>query len=448
MTRSSRNLGLVFLLMSVIVAPVAAVDLKTAWLAAMDYDAELLASKASQEEAQEGVPVARSALLPQLGYTWQSNRSETTTTYLNSARSSVDSGRYKSGSSSFNLRQPIFRKQAWDAYQGAQAQARAAEAGYQGDFQHAGVRLAAAYLDVLSARSAVALAEKQTASTGAWLSLAEESFKTGRGTRTDVADARSRRDIAKAKETEAQMQLSAAGKNFDVVSGINPGTIPETDPVRLNPEILTISDREQWMQRIEDASPEVRSLREQLEAAHSNVAQMRSGHLPTVDFVAARQRSESDSNTSIGVAYDTNYYGVQVNVPIFNGGGVSAQTRQALAKEERVRQTLEATRRKTLAEGNRLYLAVLQGIEQVQALNMAVSSSEQAVLGEKKGMQAGTRTIVDALEAERKLYESMRDQAFAVYALGGNYLKFLALSGAIDIESIEKVSTWLNSAKR
>lgn len=447
MTRFCRRFGLTAVLVAALVAPASAVDLKTAWRTALDYDAELLAARASRNEAVEGVPVARSSLLPQIAYSRQSNRSHTITEYLQSSRPDVDSGHYDSGSSSLTLRQPIFRKQAWDAYQVAKSQALAAESGYQGDIQKAGLRVALSYLEVLAARAGVSLARKQAVSAEAWLTLAEEAFRLGRGTRTDVSDARSRRDMAKARETEAKMLHLAAAANFEVVSGIDAGKIPELDPLQLNPDSMAIVEKDQWLQRIEDASPELRSLREQLEAARSYVAQMQSGHLPTVDFVAARQHSESDSNTSIGIGYKTDYYGVQVNVPIFNGGGVSAQARQALEREEKVRQSLEATRRKTLAEGSRLYLAVSQGIEQVYALNQAVVSGGDAVQGERKGMQAGTRTIVDALEAERKLYESMRDQAAAVYSLAGNHLKFLALSGAIDDDAVEKVSAWLATAQ-
>jgi outer membrane protein TolC len=155
----------------------------------------------------------------------------------------------------------------------------------------------------------------------------------------------------------------------------------------------------------------------------------------------------SDTNTSIGVEYDTSYVGIQINVPIFSGGGVSAQTRQALAREEKVRQSLESARRKTLAEANKLYQTLQQGNELVHALNQAVLSGEQAVLAEKKGVQAGTRTFVDALDAERRLYESMRDHATAIYSLANTRLKFLALAGAIDFEAIETLNSWLTSAR-
>ena len=447
MKRSPHRLWVALALGAALCSPVWAIDLKDAYQAAIAYDAELLAAKAAQQETEAGVPMARAQLLPQLSYSTQRNKVETDTEYLKSSGPRTDSGKYPSQNSALSLRQPIFRKAQWDALKGAQAQAEAAESAYLGENQRAGLRVAAAYLEVLATREGLRLAQNATAAAEAWLTLAEKGFKAGRASRTDIEDARSRRDMARARQTEAKMLGISAARNFEVVSGIDAAQIPDVDPGRLDPELMRVRNQQEWLQRIEDANPDVQALRKQLEAAQAAVAQARSGHLPTLDFVAARQYQESDTNTTIGVAYHTNYYGVQLNVPLFSGGYVVAQTSQALAHEERVRQTLESNRRKTQAEGTRLFLAVEQGIEQVDALIQAVASAEQAVVGEKKGVQAGTRTFVDALDAERRLYEVKRDHAVAVYTLANNRLKFLALSGVVDLETVETVSVWLSSAR-
>ncbi len=447
MSCSLKHFGLAVLLVGITATPAIAVDLESAYRAALIYDAELLAAKAGMEESLEGVPIARAALLPQLSYSTQRNKSDTTTEYLNTKRPNYESGRYDSQSSTLSFRQALFRKPAWDALQGAKAQAGASEAIYSRETQNLGLRLVSSYLEVLATRESLKLAQNHTASMDAWLSLAERYVKAGRGTRIDVEDARSRRDMSRAKETEANMLLFAAYRNFEVVSGIDAEKIPNTNPQLLNPDQMLVGDKEQWLQRIEDSNPDILSLRKQLEATQAGVAQARGGHYPTLDLVASRQFSESDTINTIGTASTSTYVGVQMNIPLISGGGVIAQTSQAQAKEERVRQGLESTRRKTLAEGNRLYLAIEQGVEQVMALRQAVKSGEQAVAGEKKAILAGTRTIVDALDTERRLFESMRDYALAIYLLANNRMKFLALSGTVDGDAIETVSVWLASAK-
>lgn len=427
---------------------VSAVDLKTAFETAMTYDAELLAAQSSRDEAVEGVGVARAPLLPQVNYSYQRNQAETLTQYIDSKRPDDDSGRYNSGSANFSIRQALFRLPAWYAYKGASVQAEASEETLRFEEQRAGMRAASYYFGVLSARATLEQTRTHLAAMQAWLDLAERSFKAGRSTRTDIEDARARRDIAKATETEARMALSAAGESFRVVTGLDAETINDAAAFSLDENGVRLAGgRDEWLLRVEDANPELQSLRKQLEAALLAVSQMRSGHLPTLDLVAAEQRGRSETHTTVGSQYTTDYVGVQLNIPLFSGGGTSAQTSQARARAERVRQALESARRKTLAEASRLYLAVEQGIEHVQALRQAVHSAEEAMAGEKKGLQAGTRTLVDVLDSERRLAEARREHAVSMYELANNRLKFLALSGGIDQESIGAMNGWLETAR-
>ncbi len=428
--------------------PALALDLKSAFETALVYDAELLAAQAARDESVEGVSVARASLLPQINYSYQRNRAETLTHYIDSNAPDSETGRYNSGSSSFSIRQAVFRLPAWYAYKGAQAQAAASEETLRLEGQRAGMRAAANYFEVLSARATLEQSSRHLQVMETWLDFAEKSFKAGRGTRTDIEDARSRRDLAKAKETEARMSLAAAGENFHVVTGLSPEAIDDAAALRLNEEgARLVGPREDWLLRVETTNPELQSLRKQLEAAQLAVSQMRSGHLPTLDLVAAEQRGRSETHTTVGSQYTTDYVGIQLNIPLFAGGGTSAQTSQARARAERVRQTLESTRRKTMAEASRLLLAIDQGIEHVRALRQAVHSSEEATVGEQKGLQAGTRTLVDVLDAERRLADARREHAVAMFALANNRLRFLALSGGVDQESVGAVSGWLATAR-
>jgi outer membrane protein TolC len=101
-----------------------------------------------------------------------------------------------------------------------------------------------------------------------------------------------------------------------------------------------------------------------------------------------------------------------------------------------------------LAEAERLFSTIAQGIEKVEAVEQAIISAEQALISSQKGVQAGTRTIVDVLDAERRLFEMKRDQAFSMFELANNRLKFLALADAIDVETIKSASTWLSAARQ
>ena len=124
-------------------APALAFDLRTAFETALTYDAELLAAQASRDEVVESVGVARAQLLPQVNYSYQRNRAETLTHYIDSKLADSETGRYNSGNSSFSVRQALFRLPAWYAYKGAQAQADASEETVRFEGQRAGMRAAA-----------------------------------------------------------------------------------------------------------------------------------------------------------------------------------------------------------------------------------------------------------------------------------------------------------------
>lgn len=83
-------------------------------------------------------------------------------------------------------------------------------------------------------------------------------------------------------------------------------------PFALMKKVQLAGLREEWLQRVEDANPELQALRKQLEAAELAVSQMRSGHLPALDLVAAEQRGRNETHTTVGSQYTTDYVGVQV----------------------------------------------------------------------------------------------------------------------------------------
>lgn len=442
-----KKTALVALLGILSLPPAHAVDLAAAYQAALSYDAELQSARAARLEAEEGIPVARAGLLPQLAYNKQRNKANTTNTALGTGRNS-NTGDYFTDSASLTLRQPIYRKSAWAGLDAAKAQSEAADANYQKEEQNLGLRVASAYLDVLLARTGLNLTKAETKAAEGQVTLAEKALKAGVGTRTDVDEARARRDMAKAHITEANMRLSQASQDFRTITAIDAEQLPQIDPRALPAKLMAINDRAEWLARIEAASPDIQTLRKQLEAASAEVERARSGHYPNVDLVLSRQEGKSETNTTVGTGYRTDYVGVQLSLPLISGFGVMAQVRQTEARVERVRQSLESARRKTLAEAERLYLAVEQGIEKVEAIEQAVVSAEQALISAQKGVQAGTRTIVDVLDSERRVYETKRDQAFGTFELATNRLKFMALANAIDSEAIGFTSAWLTAAKR
>jgi outer membrane protein/protease secretion system outer membrane protein len=198
-----------------------------------------------------------------------------------------------------------------------------------------------------------------------------------------------------------------------------------------------------WIERAEQASPELQALRAQLEAAQQEIEKAEAGHKPTLDAVAQWSRSNSDSVTSVNSRFDNKIIGLQLNVPLYAGGFVNSTVRQALASRERVRETLEAATRDLGVRVHQEFRGMTEGTLRVAALEQAVRSAEQAVLSNQRSFLAGARTTVDVLNAEQQKTFAQRDLAQARYRYLVAQLRLQSLAGQDRQASIAQASSVL-----
>ena len=279
------------------------------------------------------------------------------------------------------------------------------------------------------------------------LKTAEVQFKAGDGTITDVDEARARRDLARAQLIEARNQLTVAMRSLQELVGDKPVSLAQLKAdfaKQLKPELETLDT---WLDRALETSADIAAQRRALEVAEREVDKNRAGHLPTVDVYASSGRSQSDSFSSINQEYRTRQLGVQVNIPIFSGGYTNAATTQAIANRERARNELEATVNKTHIEVTKQYSGTVSGLAKVQALELAVKSSEQALESTKMGFKAGMRSNVDILNAEEQLYTSRRDLAEAKYVYLLSRLRLKAAAGQLSEADMGEVDSYFGAEK-
>ena len=111
----------------------------------------------------------------------------------------------------------------------------------------------------------------------------------------------------------------------------------------------------------------------------------------------------SDSGFSPGTNdSDTGTIGLQLNIPLYSGGGVNAATRQAVAQHEASVDVLEERRRSVRAQVRNAYQGVQSSISRVNALSEATQvSANSALEATEAGFEVGTRTLVDVLEQSK-----------------------------------------------
>ena len=424
-----------------VVLPAWSLDLRQAYEAAYENDATIRAARAGAQASREKLPQARAQQRPNVSLNASRNHNDLTSETQNSQGKPVRSeNQYYSGNQSLSVRQPLYRPYVSALVRQAQAQVEEADAALERDEQTLVTRVGEAYFDALLAQDQVLLIEAQKTTYTTQLDAARKGLQAGTGTRTDIDEAQARLDMTLAQELEALQHVEFTRRRLESLMGRPVDVLASLDVQRFNPTAPIPGLVEDWVERAEQANPELQSLRAQLDAAGMEVEKAQAGHKPTLDAVAQWSRSSSDTVTSINQRYDNKSIGLQLSVPLYAGGYVSSTVRQAVAAQERAREALEAARRDLGVRVHREFRGMTEGVLRVKALEQAVRSAEQAVLSNQKSFQAGSRTTVDVLNAQQQKTTAQRDLAQARYLYLVSRLRLQALAGEDRRASVEQVN--------
>ena len=329
-----------------------------------------------------------------------------------------------------------------DYYQ-AQAQVDDANAILERELQNLSVRVSGAYFEALLTSEQLALVLAQKTAYLTQLSSARKRLAAGAGTRTDIDEAQAALDLNLAQELEAIQNVDFTRRQLQSLINRPVDSLATLDAEKLQliqPEPNRVED---WIARAENLSPELQSLKAQLEAARLEVRKAQAGHFPTLDAIAQLTRSDSDTVTNVNNRYNNKSVGLQLNIPIFAGGYVNSQMRQALAEQERVGQALEGLRRDLGVRIHREFRGVTEGVLRVRALEQAVRSAEQVVSSNRRSFEAGSRTLVDTLNAEQQRAAAQRDLVQARHMYLMSRVRLHALAGGSKTEVINQINSWL-----
>jgi outer membrane protein len=166
------------------------------------------------------------------------------------------------------------------------------------------------------------------------------------------------------------------------------------------------------------------------------------GHLPTLDLIGVA--GFSDNNRPNGISTQFQSIGVQVNVPLFQGGLVNSKVRQAREQFQADQENLELQRRTATQNVKISFRGVTTSISQVAALKSAVGSAQSALEATEAGFEVGTRTMIDVLLVQSNLYQAKRDYAQARYNYVTSSLSLKQAAGILMRADLEMVNRWLS----
>lgn len=429
----------VLLLLLAASLPVMGADLLETYQLAKTNDPGWRAAQAGRLAGAEKAPQGRSLLLPTLGLSAATSESDQQVIMPSTTNN------YRYGTDSYNilLTQPLYRKQNFAAYAQGIAGANIAEHEFELARQDLILRATLAYFDVLAAQDVLDFAVTEKDAIGRQLALARRNFNVGSATLVDVHEAQARYDLVAAQQITAANDLEVRKEALRAVIGAAPAALARLES-RIELQPPDPADMEQWVQTAVTQSPRIKAQQETLEIARQEVERNSGGHYPTLDLTASRAWSDAGGSVQgFAIESTTNQIGLQFQMSLYQGGGIASRVREAAARLDETGQRIEQTRRQVSQQTREAYLAVINGMARVQALEQARLSNERALESTVIGYERGLRTGVDVLNAQRELFRTRRDLSQARYGYLISRLRLKAAAGVLQEPDLEDINRLL-----
>ena len=420
-------------------APAISADLMQVYREAQSNDQQYLAARAAADAGREKGPQGLAGLLPSINASantlWNENRYDAT-----SQQRIIDRS-FNTHGYNVTLTQPLFRWGNIVQYNQGKLQVVQAEANFAQASQDLILRVAQAYFDVLYAGENLKAVRANKQSITQQLEQAKKNFEVGTATITDSQEAQARFDLVSAQEIAAESELEVKRYALRVIVGKDTGELNRLKPqAELKPP--QPAAMEKWVEAAEKDSFAVQAQQAGAELAAKEVERTRAGHYPTLDAVASYGKNNSALSFLGTDTLETTSrnVGLQLNIPIFQGGYVNSKTREAAANKLAAEASLENTKRMAALSAQQSYLGVVNGLAQIRALNAALISSTSALESNKLGYEVGVRINIDVLNAENQVYVTKRDLAKARFDTLLAQLRLKAAVGTLSETDLEQIN--------
>lgn len=402
---------------------------------------DLRKSAADRDAAFEKINEARSPLLPQLGL-------GADYTYSNGYRDSngVNSN---ATSASLSLTQTIFDMSKWRALTLQEKSAGIQDVTYQTDQQTLILNTATAYFNVLSAIDALSYTEAQKQAIYRQLDQTTQRFNVGLVAITDVQNARAQYDNVLANEVTARNNLDNAVETLRQVTGNYYPSLASlnVDGFKTNkPEAVN-----SLLQEAEKRNLALLQARLSQDLAREQIRYAETGHMPTVGLTASTGVSDtsySGSKTNGNQQYDDsnlgqNKIGLNFSLPLYSGGSVTSQVKQAQYNFVGASEQLESAHRNVVQTVRSSFNNVNASISTINAYKQAVVSAQSSLDAMEAGYSVGTRTIVDVLDATTTLYNAKQQLSSARYNYLINQLNIKSALGTLNEQDLVSLNAAL-----
>lgn len=428
-----------------------ATDLLDIYQHSLENDPVFKQAYSTYMSSGEAIPQARSALYPQLTINAITARNFFN---VNAVGTQIVTS-YNNNQWQVNASQALFNFQAWAKVQQAKASTKAAQARFNDAAQNLILRVAQAYFQALLARDTLSFAEAKQRANRRQFSQAEERFKVGLTAITSVYE-------AKAGYDQSVSQVIAA-KNNQINQSENLRKLTNHDyehlsPLRnrsiplIRPEPAEVNE---WINTGLKQNYRLFAAKYSLAAARENIKVKSAGSWPIFEIQgnATQVHNQTDINqASVGSFFLPNRQtnsnvAIAMTFPVFQGGLVESQTRQAQYDFQTTSEQLEQIYRDVIVNSRISYNTIIDGIAKVKADRQTVISQRNSLNSVDAQFEVGTRTMVDVVNAQQRLFEAQQQLASDQYNLINSILNLKYLAGTLNVSDLEEINAWLDTTR-
>jgi protease secretion system outer membrane protein len=424
------------------------VTLTEAMDAAMSADTRILSAKEARDASNEEEVIGFASLLPSVNLgaraTKSSSDSESTRPNFFGNSSTQNENIDSSGNSaSLTIRQPLFDMQRWAYYQQGKARTQIGQEQFNAEQLELYSRVVEAYFNVLKLRHEITLAEAQKQAIETLAKQTRRLFDAGESTITDIEEAQARLDSVVAQLIELNAIATVNLRSLSNLIGQSPESLLITSatipPVPLlSPE----QDAQYWLSQAEKFSPLIATRVGAVELAKADLKRQKSGYYPTISIAGQLTKSSQDEGKSSQDSLNKTV-ALMLEVPLYEGGSTNANTRKSTALLTKSQIELDGARQKIAEDVERNYLGVSSGWAKCNALISAVRSNEKALSSAEKGFQAGTRSTMDILDAQQRVFSARRDLLNTKLIMLLSFVKLKVTAGQMDRDELQNVERLL-----
>ena len=352
---------------------------------------------------------------------------------------------------SVSLSQNLFNLSAYFTFQQSRALSRQGELQLAIDQQALIIRTANAYFDVLRGQDNLTSALAEEKAIQQQLEQTQQRYDVGLIAITDVYESRAAFDLAVANRLTEEVSLGIAYEGLTALTGQ-----AHTNLANLAASFATDKPSpdkaEDWVAFAAENNLSIKLAEQVAEASNQNAKAKKAATAPSLKATLRYNDSEQDADNTNLVTEDeqssfSNRDGttaeITLDLPIWAGGLKQAERREAGFQRVRDQANLIAAKRSAFRDARSSFLTTVADTARVNARKLAITSAESALDATEAGYDAGTRNIVDLLNAQRDLFRAQRDYANTRYDFIINSLGLKRAAGILAPSDIYELNNWL-----